>query len=210
MISFLGYKKIPLDQLETFPGNPNVGDVPKILESLKSNGAFRSLIVRKHDDRYTVLAGNHTKLAMVEHGNGKCGTELCGLCGNGWDSKPRCEIYECDDETAVKVNIADNRIPEFSHRDDESLGELLMGLEDLTGTGYSTDDLRLFLPQEPPSLEELSEQYGEPDEAAPVWPVLTFRVSPTVRDHFLELTEDAEDPADPVSRFMFLLGKASR
>ena len=37
MIKFLANHKIPLDQLETFPGNPNIGDVPRILESLRAN-----------------------------------------------------------------------------------------------------------------------------------------------------------------------------
>lgn len=215
MIEFVGNKKIPLDQLETFPGNPNIGDVPRILESLRANGVFRSLIVRKQGSQYTIMAGNHTKAAMVEHGAGDCDYERgrdsdqppCGVCHDGWDAKPRCEIYECDDQTANRINLADNRIPEFSHRDDQALAELLMSLEDLTGSGYTTDDLRLYLPQDPPVLEEMAEQYGEP-EVEPVWPTLTFKVHPSVRDDFIEVTERAEDPGDPVSRFVYLLGKA--
>jgi hypothetical protein len=220
VIKFLTNKKIPLDQLETFPGNPNIGDVPRILESLRSNGVFRALIVRKEGNQYTIMAGNHTKAAMVEHGAGRCEREIkhledlddvgnppCGLCHDGWDARPRCEIYECDDQTAIRINLADNRIPEFSHRDDQALAELLMSLEDLSGSGYTTDDLRLYLPQEPPELEEMAEQYGEP-EVEPVWPTLTFKVSPAARDKFLELTEDADDPGDPASRFLYLISKA--
>jgi hypothetical protein len=208
VIRFLGYEKIPLDQLETFPGNPNIGDVKRILESLRANGAFRSLIVRKHSGRYTVMAGNHTKLAMVEHGAGDCGTQDCVLCP--WDGAPRCELYQCDDDDAIKVNLADNRSHEFSRRDDQAVAELLLPLEDLTGSLYTMDDLRLFLPQDPPTLEELNDEYDEPEtEDAPVWPRLSFRVPPTARDLFLELTEGANDPSDPVSRFLFLLSKAS-
>lgn len=142
MLRFLGYEKVPLDQLETFPGNPNIGNVPKILESLRAHGAFRSLIVRRLDTRNVVMAGNHTKLAMVEHGVGDCHQVECRLClePGGFDGAPRCEIYECTDEDAIKVNIADNRIPEFGHRDDQLLADLLGSLEDLSGTGYDYHD----------------------------------------------------------------------
>lgn len=208
VLKFLGYETVPLDQLETFPGNANVGDVPKILESMRANGVFRSLIVRKHGDRLTVLAGNHSKLAMVEHGKGVCDHEECAVCAGGWDATARCEVYECDDQTAIRINLADNRVAEFGHRDDQSLADLLLSLEDLTGSGYNADDLRLYLPSAPPELEEMAEKFGEPDEAEPIWPLLSFRVSPAVRDEFLQLTVDAEDVSDPVSRFLQLMSKA--
>lgn len=185
MIKFLGHELIPLDELELFPGNANIGNVPMILESLRSNSQYRSLIVRRTEEhKYVVLAGNHTLLALVEHGVGLCERAMryledpvrndpCGLCvdGKGFDGKPRCELFECTDEEAVKINVADNRIPEFSKRDDQALADLLMSIEDLTGSGYTTEDLRLYLPQEPPQLEELAEQYGDvEDETHPVNP----------------------------------------
>jgi len=219
VIKFLGNQKIPLDELELFPGNANIGNIPMISESLAANGQYRSLIVRKIDKRYVVLAGNHTKLAMVEHGAGQCeyergrsdDEEPCMLCGEDeWEGAPRCEVFECTDEEATKINVADNRIPEFSKRDDQALADLLMSIEDLTGSGYTADDLRLYMPQEPPTLEELSEEYGDvEDETTPVLPVLSFRVSPELRDRFIELTEDADDPGDPVSRFTYLINKAT-
>lgn len=222
VIKFLGHEKIPLDELELFPGNANIGNVPMIVESLIENSQFRPLVVRRDGKSNVIMAGNHTKLAMVEHGVGLCERAMryledpvrnspCGLCvdGAGFDGKPRCELFECTDEEATKINVADNRIPEFSKRDDQALADLLMSLEDLTGSGYSADDLRLYMPQEPPTLEDLAEDYGDvEDEATPVLPVLSFRVHPDVRDQFLALTEDAEDPSDPVSRFACLLIKA--
>lgn len=210
MIKFLGHKRIALDQLETFPGNANIGDVPKILDSLVANGQYRGLIVREVDGRYVVLCGNHTKLAMVEHGAGECANEDCMLCEDNWTGEPRCELFSCTDEEATKINLADNRISEFSKRDDQALADLLMSIEDLTGSGYNADDLRLYMPQEPPTLEELSQEYGEvEDEAVPVLPVLSFRVTPELRDAFLELTVDADDPSDPTSRFAYLISKAA-
>lgn len=210
MIRFIGYERIALDELETFPGNANVGNVPMIVESLIANNQFRDLVVRRDGKRNVIMCGNHTYLAMVEHGAGPCERDDCGLCAfDDWDGHPRCSVFECSDEEAVRINVADNRIPEFSKRDDDALADLLMSLEDLTGSGYNADDLRLYLPQEPPTLEELSEEYGDvEDEATPVLPVLTFRVRPEVRDEFLALTEGALDPSDPADRFMFLINKA--
>lgn len=209
MIKFLGHQRIALDQLETFPGNANIGNIPMILDSLVANGQYRSLIVRETGGRYVVLAGNHTKLAMVEHGAGECENESCMLCEDDWTGEPRCELFSCSDEEATKINLADNRISEFSKRDDQALADLLMSIEDLSGSGYTADDLRLYMPQEPPTLEELSEEYGDvEDEATPVLPVLSFRVTPEVRDQFIELTERAPDPGDPTSRFTYLISKA--
>lgn len=211
MIKFLGYERIPLDELETFPGNANIGNVPMIVKSLTANNQFRDLVVRRADGRSVILCGNHTYLAMVEHGPNPCDQEGCGLCAfDDWSGKPRCTVFECSDEEATRINIADNRIPEFSKRDDDALADLLMSLESLDGSGYNADDLRLYLPQEAPTLEEMHEEYGDVEnEAEPVLPALTFRVTAAVRERFLALTEDADDPDDFTSRFLYLLGKAA-
>lgn len=223
MIKHVAYEKIPLDELELFPGNANIGNVPMILESLVTNSQFRPLVVRRVEKRNVIMAGNHTKLAMVEHGVGLCkraekhlkdpeNNDPCGLCvdGEGFDGKPRCTVFECSDEEAVRLNLVDNRISEFSKRDDDALADLLMSLEDLTGSGYTADDVRLYLPQEPPTLEDLAEQYGDvEDETEPVLPVLTFRVTSAVREQFLALTEGAADPDDFDSRFLYLLSRAA-
>lgn len=212
MIKFLGAEKIPLDELELFPGNANIGNVGMIGESLITNTQFRPLVVRRVGKRNVIMAGNHTKLAMVEHGVGRCKRDECGLCSGGaaFDGKPRCEVFECTDEEATRINLADNRIPEFSKRDDDALADLLLSLEDLSGSGYTADDVRLYLPQEPPTLDELADQYGDvEDEAVPVLPTLVFKVRPEVRDRFLALTEGADDPDDFTVRFVYLLDKVS-
>ena len=143
-------KAIPLDALEFFPGNANTGDPVKILESLRVNGQFRSLIVRHVGRKNIIMAGNHTAKALVLHGDGQCEYEArhlgdekspaCGVCHNGWDSRPRCEIYTCDDQTAIRINIADNRISEFSERDPDMVAAQLRELDDLTGSGYTQNE----------------------------------------------------------------------
>ncbi|MFF0851171.1 hypothetical protein ACFYVM_09010 [Streptomyces sp. NPDC003280] len=82
------------------------------------NGQFRSLIVRATADTLVVLAGTHTLQALLAHGPGLCGLittvdgeELCGaLCGGQeWEPVARCEIVTCDDATAPRINLVDNR-----------------------------------------------------------------------------------------------------
>ena len=189
MIKFLGHETIPLDELEAFPGNANIGNVPMILESLTANSQYRSLIVRRTDEgRNIIMAGNHTRAAMVEHGAGRCDREECALCQDkGFDGRPRCEVFECSDEEATKINVADNRIPEFSKRDDDALGDLLMSLEDLTGSGYDADDLRLYLPQEPLEMTHVEfEASSEPAPAAQSWGLTVTCELESQRDALME------------------------
>jgi len=59
------------------------------------------------------------------------------------------ERVECDDETAMRILLADNRTAEKAERESEPLADLLESLETtddgLTGTGYSDDDLNDLL-----------------------------------------------------------------
>lgn len=216
-ITYLRTETIALDALTPFPGNARRGDVSKIRESLRTNGQYRPLVVRHTaDDRLIVLAGNHTRFAML---------------AEGW-AGARCEVIECDDATAKRINLVDNRLPDVGWYDNDALLELLSSLgDDLTGTGYDVsflDDLLTAVEaspdmddvengdddggpedriQPPPSLDDLAEQYGEPQEGD-LWPVIRVRVPPGVREEFLELTQDCDDPRDDSVRFMFLIRRA--
>ncbi|MFZ4160462.1 hypothetical protein ACOZDE_18825 [Streptomyces griseoincarnatus] len=208
---------LPLDQLRHFPGNAKRGDVPAILDSLRRNGQYRSLIARQVDEEpLTVLAGNHTMMALELHGPGDCGQPVktsrgerpCAICGNdqAWELTARVEVVECDDDTARRVNLVDNKSAEKGTYDRDALAELLSYMDDdLGGTGYSDADVQLLIAP-PPSLEELADTYGDP-EADDFWPVIRIRLSPEERDEFLGLTADAPGKED-TDRFRYLLGLA--
>jgi hypothetical protein len=67
--TYLRTDTIPVDQLTPYPGNAKRGDVPAILASLRKNGQYRGLVVRQQpDSALVVLAGNHTRQALAEHG----------------------------------------------------------------------------------------------------------------------------------------------
>jgi ParB-like nuclease domain len=125
MIKYLKTQDVPLSDLAPFPGNARRGDVDAIASSLTENGQYRALIVRKEPDgKLTVLAGNHTMAALAQLGR----------------KTARVELIECDDPTATKVNLVDNRLPDSGGYDDDALAALLGTLDDLSGTGYTPDD----------------------------------------------------------------------
>lgn len=224
MTTTIGTEPVSLEDLEPFPGNARRGNVDLILDSLRANGQYKPLTVRRHGDTLTVLAGNHTLLAMLRHEeNDRDGCpdwELandrpCQVCiaVDRDDPTALAHIIECDDATATRINLVDNKSADDGFYDDTALASLLASLEDdLLGTGYSASEAELFAtvpPADvpPQSLDALAEEYGEPQETD-LWPVIRVRVPPNVRDDFLELTKDCEDPSDDSVRFMLLVQRA--
>lgn len=158
---------VPLDELTPFPGNAKRGDVELILSSLRRNGQYRSLVVREIENGpLVILAGNHTAQALALHGAAACDVTVtvkgderpCGVCQNeAWDPSARCEIVTCDDDTARRVNLIDNRASDAGEYDNDALTELLSYLEDdYEGTGYNAGDVNrlLFVPDPAETPEE--------------------------------------------------------
>ncbi len=153
MTRYLRTETLPLDQLTPFPGNARRGRVDVIKESIQKNGQYRSLIVREiQDGPQVVLAGNHTMEAISELGG----------------KQARCEIIECDDDTARRINLVDNRSNDLAEDDEDALTALLRDLDDYGGTGYTQEEADAYT-KEPdiPSFEpELAEQQPRLDQSA--------------------------------------------
>ncbi|MEU0273178.1 hypothetical protein [Streptomyces sp. NPDC006307] len=235
--TYQGTALVPLAELTPFPGNAKRGDVATILASLRRHGQYRSLVVQHIDGqeeqdigpamstartpgprrRLVVLAGNHTMAALREHGPGDCRRAFpdhgqqrpCGICHNdpAWEPAARCELVTCDEDTARRINLVDNRASDLGSYDQDALTELLSFLdEDYEATGYTEPDvLRLLAP--PPSLEELADTYRHPEDEG-LWPVLRFTVPPEARDDFYDLTATCPNPNDDATRFRYLLDRA--
>ncbi|WP_280866550.1 hypothetical protein [Streptomyces sp. SAI-127] len=234
--TYVRTEQVPLEDLSLYPGNARKGDVRLILESLRASGQYRSLIARQTPDGLVVLAGNHTMLALALHGRGPCTSSIptaarpdadCAVChGLPWAPAARVEIVECDEETARRINLVDNRAAEKGDWDLDGLVELLSYLPDLDGTGYSDADVeRLLAP--PPSLEELADTYapredygdeqparaavpagdatGDDEQGSGLWPVLRLRIPPAVRDEFYAATATCPRSADDGARLAWLL-----
>lgn len=128
-IEVLGTRDVPLRQLKAYPGNAKRGNVELIRESLRRNGQYRALVARETDDGLVVLAGNHTLRAIKAEGG----------------KTARCEVLRCDDATARRINLADNRTSEEGSYDDEALADLLRAAHEADGTleGTGWDDTAL-------------------------------------------------------------------
>lgn len=146
-VTHLGTENIEIKSLTPFPGNAKRGDVALIRESIRRNGQYRPLVVRRVPDgknlSLVVLAGNHTLRAMA---------------AEGFD-KALCTVIDCDDATALRVNLADNRTSDAGSYDDQALIDLLTAAAEadadagsggpaLYGTGYTDEDLVKLLGQD--------------------------------------------------------------
>jgi ParB-like chromosome segregation protein Spo0J len=113
---------VSIDSLKPYPLNPRRGNLKAIQESLKINGQYRPIVVQQ--DTSFILAGNHTWQAAKSLG----WTEIA------------VSFVECDDKTAKKILLADNRTSDLGLFNDELILELLEELESWEGTGYNLDD----------------------------------------------------------------------
>jgi ParB-like chromosome segregation protein Spo0J len=144
---------LPLDELSPFPGNAKRGDVAAIRASLRRNGQYRALVVQAVEDGpLIVLAGNHTMQALKAEGA----------------KTARCEVVRCDDATARRINLVDNRAAELGDYDLDALVELLSYLDgDLDGSGYNQRDIDRLI--DPPLPVADDDPVPEP---APAWEVV--------------------------------------
>jgi len=119
--------RVPVDGLLPYPRNPRRGDVSRIVESLRTNGQYRLIVVNSRTNE--VLAGNHTLAAVREL---------------GWP-EVAVTYVDADEEQAARIALIDNRASDVAGYDDRLLAELLDGLPDLAGTGYTQPDLDALL-----------------------------------------------------------------
>lgn len=120
-------ESVGLSSLQPYPGNPRRGNLQLIKDSLEANSQYRP-IVAQSSTRF-ILAGNHTWRAAKEL---------------GW---PEIEVsfVDCDDETAKRIVLVDNRSNDVATYDDSELLRLLQDVSTFDGTGYADDDLASLL-----------------------------------------------------------------
>jgi len=138
------------------PKNPRQGDVGAIAESIKENGWYGTIVVQQGTN--FILAGNHRWQAAKQLGM----------------ERVPVTYVDVDDETALRILLADNRTSDLASHDDNVLAELLKDLsfqtdKGLAGTGWDSDSLDnllamlgpdLFVPKEQDPIEELQDFLG--------------------------------------------------
>ncbi len=113
---------VPVDTLVPSEGNPRRGDVKVLRESLRRFGQTRPILV----DGDRIIAGHHLVLAAAEE---------------GWTHIAATRHQFGSEEEARAFLLADNRTHDVGGYEDAELAAALRDLDDLTGTGYTADDL---------------------------------------------------------------------
>jgi ParB-like chromosome segregation protein Spo0J len=119
---------VEIDEVRPHPKNVRQGDIGAITESLKAHGQYRAIVAQRSSGH--IVAGNHTWKAAK---------------ALGW-KQISVHWLDCDDETAIRVMLADNRANDLATYDDTALAELLKELNStevaLSGTGFTAEFLQ--------------------------------------------------------------------
>jgi hypothetical protein len=139
-------RQVAIADLHPYPGNPRTHDLSAIRSSLRANGQYRAIVVREQG--MMILAGHGT----VEAADAE-----------GW-KKVLAHLVECDDDTARRIVLADNRTNDLAGYDDQALIALLQEVPDFDGSGYTPEDLQALLagPDTSPPAPTLAERFGVP------------------------------------------------
>lgn len=113
---------VDIDTLRPFAGNARQGDIGAISESLRHLGQYRPIVVNRTLNE--ILVGNHTWMAAK---------------ALGWQ-KIAVTWVDVDPATAAQIVLIDNRTSDLATYDEALLLNLLRQT-DLTGTGFTNDDL---------------------------------------------------------------------
>lgn len=187
---------VSVKDISTHPRNPNRAEIARIVESIKQNGFYGTLVVQQSTGY--IIKGNHTYRAAI---------------AAGLEEVPVTYV-EVDDERATRIMIADNRIAEFGVRDEATLSELLKGLDGLEGTGYSDEEFEALLAGlesggggDGGAAEDTDPNYERKVEA-PIYepkaefpPPVEALYDETKTNELLDRIEEAELP-DEVRRFL--------
>lgn len=144
--------------LALYHQNPRLGNVQAIMDSLRAHGQYKPVVANRgtHTGRgMEVLAGNHTVKAFRDLQAAEPEDAQWWLMS--------AVIIDVDEDMAKRIVLVDNRSPELGTYDNEVLTDLLGSLGDLSGTGYTDEDLAGL-------LAGVDDLVGDPELDAPVDP----------------------------------------
>lgn len=114
-----------LTQLEDHPSNPRHGSDTAVATSIDRNGWYGAIIAQRSSRR--ILAGHTRRRVLVDAGN-TTGPVL-------W--------IDCDDDTALRILLADNRTAELAIWNDDELLDALheVSPDELAAAGFTLNDV---------------------------------------------------------------------
>jgi hypothetical protein len=199
---------IPIDQVVPADVNPKDHTLPDITASMKRWGYTEPILL---DERTGKLIAGHGRCEALQEIKAAGGTPPPGVEVNdggewlvpitrGWASK--------DDIEAKAYLIASNRLTEKGGWHQDPLAAMLAEIQasghGLTGIGYDSTEAQDMLDAlaGPPDLDALAKELGEPQDHD-FWPVLRFKVPPTIRARYLALVADV--PGGDAEQFTWMV-----
>lgn len=150
-----GVASVSISSLEGYPTNPRRGDIETIAYSLKTHGQYRPIVVQ-YGTNY-ILAGNHTYKAAKKL---------------GW-KKIKVTYVDCDEQTARRMVLADNRLTDLASYNEPLLKNLLTALPDLEGTGFTATEVesldRLISGDEKQTISDSKPLPSDPEVKIGMW-----------------------------------------
>lgn len=189
-------ERVSIYALELHGRNPRRGDVAALVELIRVNGFWGSVIARRgqyspaaqkrNNTVGQVLAGNHRVKALRQIANLYAQFTPAQLVAQGWDPAA-AEKYQVVDvqfvrveseQHATRIMIADNRASDRASNDADTIAALLAEAwavdGDLAGTGYDYDELEAMVSDLDTTLDALimrDEPEPEPEQP-PLAPVV--------------------------------------
>lgn len=149
---------IPLRNLHLLEGNPRRGNIDALKKSLNQFGQLKPVVYRLQrvdghvKKQRVVIAGNHTVMAAREL---------------EWDDIAAVSADSLTDEQAKAFALADNKVHDLGHFEDEALQEFLKEMstydqEILEATAFTQDEVQRILAQQHAPMENfLDDLIGE-------------------------------------------------
>ena len=147
------HKTVAIDSIRPHERNVRQGDVGLIHESIHANGFYSDIIVQKSTRR--IIVGNHRWAAALQ---------------TGAEEIP-VKFIDVDDNTALRILLADNKTSDSATNDDAALADLLKELAEdggLDGTGFDGDALDELLSDLNPNFQPVDDEPPRLDQKAPI------------------------------------------
>lgn len=171
---------VPIDNVQQHPENYNNGDVEQIIDSIVTDGMYRTISVQRSTGY--IVAGNHTWEA----------------CKHLDATQIPVTYLDISENTARRIMLKDNRLASLARPDRAAELALLQSVQEhsdegLRGVGYTEADVEV--------IKMLAEMPLETDEFAQ-WPTLSIQLHPRILRAFRHVTREADNDRD---RFEVLL-----
>lgn len=202
---------LPVDDIVPDPQNPKTHVLDDIEDSMRRFGYTEPILM---DERTGKLISGHgrTEVLVAAQGKGLDPPDGVIVTADGTWTIPVVRGWSSKDDIEAKAYlIAANRLTERGGWLADPLAELLAEIGEsghgLSGVGYDDDEAADLIAQVAGTPDADAMERDEPEEAD-FWPVLRFKVPPSLRGKYLALIADV--PGGDVEQFRWMIESAEK